>query len=158
MQGDEWIPSFRRYLAELLEPLSTGEMKPSPKVLGVCFGHQVIAHSLGGRSGRAAVGWEIGVKTMKLHPEGLSMFSSEMGGKASLEIFESHQDQVGWTLAFYFCCGGGGEFFFWGEIDKRFRLLPGFRPPGRCSLASVFSKNPNRNVCDAQHSLYARSS
>lgn len=111
MQGDEWIPSFRGYIAELLQPLSTHQMKPLPKVLGVCFGHQVIAHSLGGRSGKAPIGWEIGVKTIKFHPEGLSMFSGETNGKASLEIFESHQDQVV-QMPVFDSCGGKGGFLF----------------------------------------------
>ncbi|OAY63071.1 putative glutamine amidotransferase [Ananas comosus] len=32
------------------------------RVLGVCFGHQLLCRALGGRVGRAIGGWEIGVK------------------------------------------------------------------------------------------------
>lgn len=59
------------------------------KFVGICFGHQLIAHALGGRAEKSLKGWGVGVQTY---------FSTELGqaqGLApSFELKISHQDQV----------------------------------------------------------------
>lgn len=37
-------------------------------LLGICFGHQMIAHALGGRTEKAAVGWGLGLQKFDLAP------------------------------------------------------------------------------------------
>ena len=60
------------------------------KLLAICFGHQLVAQVLGGRTGPAAGGWTVGVQTM--------IREKSLGSKRlfpdSLRIIHSHQDQV----------------------------------------------------------------
>lgn len=56
------------------------------KVLGICFGHQIVGRALGGKIGRASSGWDIGVRTVNL--------SSSMRMPALLSIIECHRDEV----------------------------------------------------------------
>jgi len=60
------------------------------KVCGICFGHQIIAHSLGGFAGKSHKGWGIGVHTAAVtqHPGWLNDDISH------IRLIYSHQDQV----------------------------------------------------------------
>uniref|UniRef100_A0A6A7G8N2 Glutamine amidotransferase YLR126C n=1 Tax=Hirondellea gigas TaxID=1518452 RepID=A0A6A7G8N2_9CRUS len=61
------------------------------KLLGVCFGHQVIANALGGKSGRSDVGWKIGIQTIKLNDLAHQKFKNV---PSELDLCKVHQDQV----------------------------------------------------------------
>lgn len=58
-------------------------------LLGICFGHQLLAHALGGRTERAPGGWGIGRLRVALRttPAGPPP-------QAALDLFMAHQDQV----------------------------------------------------------------
>ena len=58
--------------------------------VGICFGHQLIAHALGGRTERAAVGWGAGALPMQVTVEA-SWMKPPLG---SATLLYSHQDQV----------------------------------------------------------------
>lgn len=58
--------------------------------VGICFGHQLIAHALGGRVERAAVGWGVGIHDAELTEAG----RRHLGGPARFALVHSHQDQV----------------------------------------------------------------
>jgi GMP synthase-like glutamine amidotransferase len=58
--------------------------------VGICFGHQLIAHALGGRTERAAVGWGAGAIEMGL--TGSEPWMQPPLDRATL--LYSHQDQV----------------------------------------------------------------
>lgn len=66
------------------------------KLLGICFGHQVLCRSLGGKVGRACSGWDIGLRNVKIvkhfspcsFPDGLNEIPP------ALSIIECHQDEV----------------------------------------------------------------
>jgi len=62
-------------------------------ILGICFGHQVIAQALGGRVEKNPLGWEVGTQKVMLTPEGTSdpLFA---GLPSPLKVMESHQDIV----------------------------------------------------------------
>ncbi|XP_077216731.1 gamma-glutamyl peptidase 3-like [Tasmannia lanceolata] len=63
------------------------------KVLGICFGHQILARALGGKTGRAEVGWELGVKSLRVDNKMVSkLYGFEL--TSSLNAIESHRDQV----------------------------------------------------------------
>ncbi|XP_051131137.1 gamma-glutamyl peptidase 5-like [Andrographis paniculata] len=74
------------------------------KVLGVCFGHQVICRALGGKVGKSCSGWDIGVRKVKFTEDFYtSSLSSSVGLYGSgevavipqnLSIIECHQDEV----------------------------------------------------------------
>lgn len=62
------------------------------KLLGICFGHQLMAHTLGGKVEKSPKGWGIGVRTFDVLEYENFMNSRLQDNKCSL-IF-SHQDQV----------------------------------------------------------------
>ncbi|MDG1474516.1 MAG: GMP synthase, partial [Porticoccaceae bacterium] len=60
------------------------------KLIGICFGHQLVAHALGGLAAKADQGWKIGVIEAFFNPNSHAKFSSE----GSFQLLYSHQDQV----------------------------------------------------------------
>ena len=58
--------------------------------VGICFGHQVLAHALGGRVGRAAVGWGAGRQLLVVDRS--EPWMDPPAGKLALHYM--HQDQV----------------------------------------------------------------
>ena len=60
------------------------------KLMGVCFGHQMIAHSLGGFAAKSPKGWGVGLATAQINnaPNWAKAAPSE------LCLIYSHQDQV----------------------------------------------------------------
>lgn len=102
----EASPSWVRRLCALLRA-AHGMGK---RVLGVCFGHQVLCRALGGAVGRAKGGWDVGVRKITfvededngdlefLQELGLGRISSATATAASrASIIEVHQDEV-WEL------------------------------------------------------------
>ena len=80
--SDPWIQTLKAYLLKLYDQ---GE-----KLLGVCFGHQLLALTLGGKAERAEQGWGVGV-----HRYSLSARAPWMQPQVSeLTLLISHQDQV----------------------------------------------------------------
>ncbi|MEZ5598278.1 MAG: amidotransferase [Pseudomonadales bacterium] len=77
-----WI----RALAEFLK----GEIAAGRKVVGICFGHQLLAHFLGGRVTPAPGGWEVGVKATRLHERPCWMHAAP----DEFSLLSSHKDQV----------------------------------------------------------------
>jgi GMP synthase (glutamine-hydrolysing) len=58
--------------------------------VGVCFGHQLLAHALGGRVGRASTGWGAGVGRIVVDGDAPWMVPPA----AKLALHFMHQDQV----------------------------------------------------------------
>ncbi|RCV05200.1 hypothetical protein SETIT_1G063900v2 [Setaria italica] len=58
------------------------------RVLGVCFGHQVLCRALGGTVGRARGGWDVGVKKVTFVQDSLE------GLNSTASLIEVHQDEV----------------------------------------------------------------
>jgi GMP synthase-like glutamine amidotransferase len=59
------------------------------KMVGICFGHQLLAHSLGGKTEKSAKGWGVGVQTYHATKSGVGQ-----GLAPRFELKVSHQDQV----------------------------------------------------------------
>ncbi len=60
------------------------------KLVGICFGHQLLAHTLGGRAEKAAQGWGLGQKSLALLDH-----APWMGARPpSINLYFAHQDQV----------------------------------------------------------------
>ncbi|KAK4783068.1 hypothetical protein SAY86_007442 [Trapa natans] len=73
------------------------------KVLGVCFGHQVLCRALGGKVRKSSTGWDIGVRGVSIVKDCFLDDVMEVDGfegqasveiPKSLAIIECHQDEV----------------------------------------------------------------
>ncbi|RIB02886.1 class I glutamine amidotransferase-like protein [Gigaspora rosea] len=61
------------------------------KLIGICFGHQIIARAAGGQIIKNPLGWEIGVTEVSLTDVGSNFFKID---NKVLRIQEMHQDHV----------------------------------------------------------------
>lgn len=78
--SDEWIARLKSFVQE-----ASG----SAPMIGVCFGHQVMAEAYGGRVIKSPQGWGIGVHTYQVQQR-----APWMDASASVAVPVSHQDQV----------------------------------------------------------------
>ncbi|XP_066317968.1 gamma-glutamyl peptidase 5-like [Miscanthus floridulus] len=94
--GDE---PWRRRLCALVQTVHAMRKR----VLGICFGHQVLCRALGGRVGRARNGWDVGVRKVTFAPELLEGRLEFLGGLVeddlprSAALIEVNQDEV-WEI------------------------------------------------------------
>jgi len=75
-----WIPALKDFILKIVEA--------DLPLVGICFGHQIIAEALGGRVEKSNKGWGLGFDTYSLAP-GTSFDDQD---KMTLNIF--HQDQI----------------------------------------------------------------
>lgn len=106
----DWIIKMREMLPSILLN------DEYPPVTGICFGHQIIACSLGAKVDRNPLGFEGGVIPIELNETGIQLF----GGKKLLNISELHNDVVFETPKQVKC---------WGSTPKC--ANQGFYKPGR---------------------------
>ncbi|NCF44391.1 MAG: GMP synthase [Proteobacteria bacterium] len=80
------------WIAELADFVRMA-MAAQKKILGICFGHQLMAHFFGGAVGPAAAGWAVGVQTSNLvqTPEWMTSVGQ---APQQLHLVSSHKDQV----------------------------------------------------------------
>ncbi|KAI9375797.1 class I glutamine amidotransferase-like protein [Aspergillus egyptiacus] len=79
---DPWILKLVEYTKKALE-------SERVKIVGICFGHQILARAMGVRVGRNAEGWEIAVCDVELSEKGKELFGVEV-----LKIQQMHRDIV----------------------------------------------------------------
>lgn len=79
---DAWIVALRSYLKQLYQ---NGDC-----LLGVCFGHQILALVLGGLTERCNRGWGAGIQSYQL----LQPPVSGLEAPSQLQLLISHKDQV----------------------------------------------------------------
>ena len=81
----EWIGYIKNKLFDMLEA-----KKP---ILGICFGHQLIADTFGGEVKLNSKGWELGSCKVNLTMEGKNnLLFDDLN--TPLDVFQSHQDVV----------------------------------------------------------------
>lgn len=92
-----WIPRLMQFVREAYQS--------AIPMVGVCFGHQVLAHALGGCAAKASDGWELGVREtritrhyrwmdpMRFHSR-RSQDSGENGEDRRVRLIYIHQDHV----------------------------------------------------------------
>jgi len=78
-----WIPPLVSYVKSL------AETKPQVKIIGICFGHQVVARALGGECVPNNGKWEVGVTDIELTDTGKEIF-----GLPRIRIQQMHRDHV----------------------------------------------------------------
>lgn len=98
--SNQWLSKLDEFIQSYIFPLDNFP------IVGICFGHQIVAKNLGSKVGRNAkdVGWELGTTTITLNKDinGVenSPFASalfcEATGKlmGTMNLIESHQDIV----------------------------------------------------------------
>ena len=80
--AEDWIRKLENYVQLLNEKKKA--------LLGVCFGHQLIAKALGGKSEKADIGWTLGVQDYDFQ----DTFPWVEDQSQSVGLIHSHQDQV----------------------------------------------------------------
>jgi GMP synthase-like glutamine amidotransferase len=78
---DPWIPALKDWIQR------TAGAAP---MIGICFGHQLMAEAFGGRAEKSAKGWGVGLDTYTLNTTAPWMDRDA----ASMTLPVSHQDQV----------------------------------------------------------------
>ncbi|MDD2917697.1 amidotransferase [Rhodoferax sp.] len=79
---EPWVLALKEKVQELL--------KTKKKLIGVCFGHQLIALCLGAKVGRAPQGWGAG----RMQYQWLASDLPQAQGREQVALLASHQDQV----------------------------------------------------------------
>ncbi|KFZ36040.1 amidotransferase [Shewanella mangrovi] len=79
---EPWILTLKDYLQQ--------RFKDGQKLLGICFGHQLLAHSLGGEVKRADQGWGVGI----MHYQWCDAPDWVASDAHSFSLICSHRDQV----------------------------------------------------------------
>ena len=77
-----WIERLKEFVREL--------HKEQKKLIGICFGHQLVAEALGGRVEKSPKGWGVGVHTHIFN----ELPEWHDGHNREFNIIVSHQDQV----------------------------------------------------------------
>lgn len=80
--GFEWIDILKEYIKKLFQQ--------EKKLIGICYGHQIIAEALGGKVIKSDKGWGVGIKESKTVQK--KSWMSPYQDVISLRY--SHQDQV----------------------------------------------------------------
>jgi len=80
-----WIEELKKHVKKLIDE--------DKYILGICFGHQILADCLGAEVRKNKLGWELGSYKINLSEKGLQ--SKLFHGFSKEEIvYESHQDTV----------------------------------------------------------------
>lgn len=80
--GDPWILKLVEYTTSILA-------QDRVRLIGVCFGHQIIGRALGAPLGRSTKGWETSVTDVELSETGRRLF-----GQDTLHIHQMHRDAL----------------------------------------------------------------
>ncbi|KAF1964013.1 class I glutamine amidotransferase-like protein [Bimuria novae-zelandiae CBS 107.79] len=80
--NDPWILKLVEFTEKLLK-------QDRVRVIGVCFGHQIIGRAAGAKVGRSEGGWEVSVLPVELTQKGKEIFQQD-----TISIHQMHRDAV----------------------------------------------------------------
>ncbi|KAA8570693.1 hypothetical protein MFRU_011g02400 [Monilinia fructicola] len=80
--SDPWILKLVDFVKSILA-------QERVRIVGVCFGHQIVGRALGVKVDRSDKGWEVSVTPVELTTKGKEIFGLE-----NLNIFQMHKDIV----------------------------------------------------------------
>lgn len=80
--AEEWIAELMQFIRDCYQA--------QKKLVGICFGHQVLAHTLGGHAEKSEKGWGLGLKRFDIVTGKPWM----AGSPAQCDLYFAHQDQV----------------------------------------------------------------
>ena len=83
--NSKWISQLKEFINSIIS-----HNKP---ILGICFGHQILAECLGGKVEKNKLGWELGSYSINLTDEGSKHPLFENISNRDI-VYESHQDVV----------------------------------------------------------------
>ncbi|KAK8850650.1 hypothetical protein IAR55_004569 [Kwoniella newhampshirensis] len=90
---DPFIPPLINFVRDV----ATSDQTQHIKLVGICFGHQIIALALGGECVSGKQGWEVGVYGCELTPEGRYWWTGDVegqGGGDKVYLEQMHRDVV----------------------------------------------------------------
>ncbi|TVY81360.1 putative glutamine amidotransferase-like protein [Lachnellula suecica] len=79
---DPWILKLVKFTEEVLAQRRV-------RIIGVCFGHQIVGRAMGAKVGRSEKGWETSVTAIDLTKKGQEVF-----GRPALALHQMHRDVV----------------------------------------------------------------
>ncbi|EGF82395.1 hypothetical protein BATDEDRAFT_86199 [Batrachochytrium dendrobatidis JAM81] len=82
----DWINRLKQFVRDT-DALQT-------KIIGICFGHQIIAEALGGQVSKNPLGWEVGFTRIRLSQEDTAAQLGLQSGVLELCLQSMHQDHV----------------------------------------------------------------
>ena len=88
-ESTEWVQTLRRVVVDV----HTHKIP----LVGVCFGHQIIAHSLGGEAAKNRNGWELGTSSFSFEDSAKQRLADLIGSNAvpdNLRLLAVHGDCV----------------------------------------------------------------
>ncbi len=65
------------WLIRLVEFVAKVLVQPHVRVIGVCFGHQIVGRAMGVKVARSDIGWETSVCGVELSEKGKELFKQE---------------------------------------------------------------------------------
>lgn len=69
-EDEAWIITLVEFTAKLLQ-------QDRVRIIGVCFGHQILGRAMGVKLGRNDDGWEVAVNDVDLSEKGKQLFGKE---------------------------------------------------------------------------------
>ncbi|MEM7535081.1 MAG: hypothetical protein AAF639_23095 [Chloroflexota bacterium] len=64
------------------------------KLVGICFGHQILAHALGGHAEKSTKGWGLGLSDLMIHTNDIEQLAWMEPPLPTGSFYFCHQDQV----------------------------------------------------------------
>ncbi|CCC07015.1 hypothetical protein SMACR_01038 [Sordaria macrospora] len=89
-ENDPWILTLTEFVKKAITKGDAENGGRTIKVIGVCFGHQIVGRALGQTVERNERGWEISVTRVGLTEAGRGIFK----GREDLKIQQMHRDHV----------------------------------------------------------------